>query len=304
MINRIQASATLLIVCVTFASGRELVVDNVAGSDYQNDRGLVAGPATFGPYRTIMRALLVAQPGDSIILTKTDVPYRECISLNGRQHSGTSLYPFQIIGNGAVLDGTTVPRRDGWEVVRDDLYRYLPPRPGYGQLFVGGNTMPRFIGEFDNLSAMSQGEWAHLDGLIYFRPPVGKSPLDLPLEITSEAVGITLYDVEHVVISDLTVRGYRLDGINAHDKANEVQLIGIAARQNGRSGFCVAGSSSVTIGASLSELNGMAQLLSEGESHTILANVDLADRTAPPIVDHGGKIMKLPNPADDANEVR
>ncbi|QDV68741.1 hypothetical protein Poly24_24540 [Rosistilla carotiformis] len=273
---------------------RDLVIDNVSGSDYQNDRGLVAGPATFGPYRTIMRALLVAQPGDSIVLTKTDIPYRECISLNGTRHSGTPMFPFRIVGNGAVLDGSTSPRRDGWEIVSGDLYRYIPPRPGYGQMMLAGRAMSRFISSDGDLSAMAAGQWAHWNGRMFYRPPAGKSPLDEPLEITTEAVGITLYDVEHVIISDLTVRGYRLDGINAHDKANHVQLIGIAARHNGRSGISVGGSSSVTIGATLCELNSVAQLRTEGQSHTYLANVDLAEGVGTPLANEGGRVLRLP----------
>ncbi|QDV13150.1 hypothetical protein CA51_30370 [Rosistilla oblonga] len=276
------------------AIARDLVIDNVSGSDYQNDRGLVAGSPSFGPYRTIMRALLVAQPGDSIVLTKTGVPYRECISLNGRNHSGSPSYPFRIVGNGAVLDGSTTPRPDGWEIVNGNLYRYIPPRPGYGQLMLAGRALPRFVSPDGDLSSMPGGEWAHQNGRIFYRPPAGKSPLDEALEITSEAVGITLYDVEHVVITDLTIRGYRLDGINAHDKANEVQLIGIAARHNGRSGISVGGSSSVTIGASLCELNGVAQLRTEGQSHTYLANVDLAEGVGTPLANEGGNVLRLP----------
>lgn len=294
MAIRTLAFAVAISNLIGAASARELVIDNVAGSDSQNDRGLVAGEPSFGPYRTIMRALLVAKSGDTIILTKTDIPYRECVSLNGRQHSGTPLYPFRIIGNGAVLDGSTPPRRDGWEVVGGDVYRYIPPRPGFGQIMRGGRALPQFVGIGGDLSAMPAEHWAHQNGRLFYRPANGRSPLDEALEITSEAVGITLYDVENVIISDLTVRGYRLDGINAHDKANGVQLIGIAARHNGRSGISVGGSSSVTIGASLCELNTVAQLRTEGQSHTYLANVDLAEGTGVPIAKEGGSVLRLP----------
>ncbi|WP_145345802.1 hypothetical protein [Rosistilla ulvae] len=291
----LKLTLALTIACWTpFAMARELVIDNVSGSDYQNDRGLVAGAASFGPYRTIMRALLVAQAGDSIVLTKTGVPYRECISLNGTKHSGTPMFPFRIVGNGAVLDGSTTPRRDGWEVVSGDLYRYVPPRPGYGQMMLGGRALPRFITRDGNFVSMPEGHWAHWNGRMFYRPPAGKSPLDEALEITSEAVGITMYDVENVIITDLTIRGYRLDGINAHDKANDVQLIGIASRHNGRSGISVGGSSSVTIGASLCELNGVAQLRTEGQSQTYLANVDLAEGVGTPLVNEGGSVLRLP----------
>lgn len=295
-ISFVTSSFLTLALAVTSAQARTLVVDNVAGSDRQNDRGLVGGQATYGPYRTIMRALLAAKPGDTISLVKNEEPYRECVSLNGKNHSGTDLYPFRFEGNGATLDGSIFTHFDDWEFVGSEIYRYRHPRHGFAQLMLDGKSLKPFQPLADDLSPMPPMHWARQNGYIYFRPAKGKSPADDRLEITTEAVGISLFDVEHVIIENLTVRGYRQDGINLHDKANNIQLIQVAARHNGRSGLSIGGSSSVLIGASLSELNGVAQLRTEGHSTTQLANVDLPAAAGAAIDKQGGRVIKIQRP--------
>ena len=71
-----------------------------------------------------------------------------------------------------------------------------------------------------------------------------------------------------VVIRDLTVQGFQLDGINAHDCAKDCQLIGVIARGNGRAGIAVGGASSVRIKSCLLSDNGDEQILTDGPSMT------------------------------------
>ena len=290
--NQRFALIVLTMTVASLVSARELFVDNVGGSDLHNDFGLATVAPSFGPYRTIARALVAARQGDTIVLTKNDEPYRECISLVGRNHSGTRTFPFRIIGNGATLDGTTQVDRRDWEPLPRNIYRYKRPRFGYATFFAGDKSVARQ--RLEQLSVANTQSWAHQDGYIYLRTEEGKTPADDTFSVSTERVGITLYDVEYVIISDLTIRGYRLDGINANDKANGVELVGISARHNGRSGICVGGSSSVTIGASLCEHNGVAQLRTEGQSHTYLANVDLPAGSTRDIQQTDGEIKILP----------
>ena len=89
-----------VIAWVSTAMADDLYVDNISGDDRQPGR--VSGQ----PLKTIQAALLRSRPGDRIILTKSDVPYREQLSIMGSDNSGFRGQPLEIIGNGATLEGS------------------------------------------------------------------------------------------------------------------------------------------------------------------------------------------------------
>jgi parallel beta-helix repeat protein len=124
-------------------------------------------------------------------------------------------------------------------------------------------------------------EWRYYDQRIEFRPQANRLPQSYGLTYAAQPVGITLYQVIHVEIQDLVVQGYQLDGINLHDSAFYVNLVGVTARGNGRSGISIGGSSRATLEACLVGNNGLAQVRTEGWSHTKLINCNLLDNTAP-----------------------
>jgi hypothetical protein len=103
-------------------------------------------------------------------------------------------------------------------------------------------------------------------------------------------VGITLYEVRHVVIRDLIVQGFQLDGINAHDGVFGASFIGVTCRGNARSGISVGGASRVRVEGCVVGNNGAAQVRTEGYSHTRVINSHLLDNTAPPVVREGGTV--------------
>lgn len=74
--------------------------------------------------------------------------------------------------------------------------------------------------------------------------------------MASQTVGITLYQVLNVEIQDLVVQGYQLDGVNAHDSAFNVKLVGLTCRGNGRSGISIGGALRVELEACLVGNNG------------------------------------------------
>lgn len=271
----------------------DLVVDNVSGSDAQNDRGLVPGPATFGPYRTIARALVAARSGDRIVLTPTGEPYRECVSLTGLRHSGGPVAPFQIIGNGAVLDGTEFARPAAWRSVAEGLYEYQRTPPGFGLMLIKGDRLQR-ISKLEATQAsfrLEPMQWTRVGGRFLFRPEPNRSATEYDIEMTTQTAGISLYDVDNVVIRDLTVRGYRIDGINAHDRATGVRLINVTCLENGRSGVSVGGASRVRIEASRLSENGEAQVRTEGQGELTVEGVKVGTKSAPASVRAGGRII-------------
>ena len=74
----------------------------------------------------LTRALDVARKGDRIILVNTGEPYRESVTLQGGRHSGYPDAPFEIVGNGAVLDGVQPVPVDAWTIVEGNLFRFQP----------------------------------------------------------------------------------------------------------------------------------------------------------------------------------
>jgi hypothetical protein len=273
------------------AAARDLFVNNVSGDDLHD--GMQEGTTAFGgPLRSLRRALQLALPGDRIVLTKTNEPYRESISLSTANQSGNQLGPLVIDGQGAVLDGTVPAPERGWESVRGPVFRFRPAKSSYQQLFLAGKpAVERKLEPGSHkLPELAPLEWFRRDAEIYFRVEPDKLPDAYPLSYSGLQTGVTLYHVHDVVIMDLIVQGFRLDGINVNDGVRNCQLIDVTCRGNGRSGVTVAGSSHARLDGCLLGDNGTAQLRTEGVSATSVSNSELLDNTAPPVVRRGGKL--------------
>ncbi len=272
-------------------AARDVYVDNLAGDDHRNgasedSRGLASGPC-----RSIARALYMAGPADRIIIKNTGEPYRESITLQGGKNSGTSEQKFQIIGNGAVLDGSESVMNGRWEFETGDIFSIELTRRSYQQLSLGDVRLVRH----SNLAALRDLkplEWTLLQGKLLFRVEEGKLPSSYDLRAGKWPVGITLYDVRNVVISDLVVRGFQLDGVNAHDLCSNVDLMGIAANDNGRAGIVVAGSSRVRVVSCEAKGNGESQLRVEGYCEATISGGTFDEATAPKLIHDGGRIKQ------------
>ena len=98
-------------------------------------------------------------------------------------------------------------------------------------------------------------QWCLFEGKIIFRTEKGRLPTAYNPSCCGHPVAITLYDVHDVVIRDLAIRGYQLDGVNAHDTATRIDLVKIDSSLNGRSGFSIGGASRVRLdGTGLEDL--------------------------------------------------
>ncbi len=271
---------------------RDIFVSNTSGDDRFNGLALHSGPDGSGPVRTIARALSLARSGDRIILENTDRPYRESVSLTGSRHSGYPGHPLTILGNGATLDGSAPVPADAWHHYRGAVFRFLPPNRERAMLFLDGRPATRVPLEpgADEPPALEPTEWCFLGGWIYFCVEKTKLPADYAISYAHLPVGVTLVHVDGVAIVDLTVQGYELDGISAHNSARDVLLAGLTCRGNGRAGIAVGGASAVALDACLVGSNGEAQVLTLPYSLTRIDNSDLLGDTAPAWVDRGGEV--------------
>ncbi len=284
--------STVWILPVAECLARDVYVDNVGGDD--GDSGEYAQPTSerSGPLQTLAKALRIVDRGDRIVLKKNDKPYREPISLSSGRHSGFPSRPFTIVGNGAIIDGTApVPERL-WEHYQGHVYRFQPRRLRYQQLFLDDRPTVR-VPALQSAQAPPKLEplqWCLFRGYIYFATEPPKRPQDYALTYAKEQTGVTLTHVSFVVITDLIVQGFNLDGVNAASGARNINLTRMTCRGNGRSGISVGGASSVTIEQCLVGDNGEAQLLTFGFSETRIIDSQFLPKSAPAWIDRGGRV--------------
>jgi hypothetical protein len=115
-------------------------------------------------------------------------------------------------------------------------------------------------------------------------------PDSYDVQYSDLTVGVTLYEVRNVVIRDLIVQGFQLDGINAHDSVFDTVLREVTCRGNARSGISIGGASRVRLENCLLGDNGDAQVRTEGYSHTHIVDCEILDNTAPALKRDGGKV--------------
>jgi hypothetical protein len=265
------------------AAARDIFVSNTAGDDLFNGAAPASTEPGEGPFRTLKRALRSANAGDRIILAKTDVPYRESVSLVGSPNSGSSSFPFIIEGQGATLDGSRSVPPEAWRFVSGDIFRFQPERKQYQELFLDGVPAVRRPNppEDGRLPKLGPKEWTMVGGWIYFCVEHGRLPQQYNLSYAYLASAFTLYKVEGVIIHDLVVQGYALDGLYLNDTRGPCLLSGLNCRGNARAGVSVVGAAKADLNACLLADNGSCQLLVEGYSGCNLSNCDVVGNTAP-----------------------
>jgi hypothetical protein len=279
---RLCLALALVTVVSDLAFARDIYVDNTTGDDRRGGT-ISTSQGNLGPCRSIAKALRIAKFGDRIVLANTGVPYRESITVQGPQHSGSDSYPFMIIGNGATLDGTVSLADTHWQHVSDGVFRTRPILMSYQQLFLDDQPAVRqqpLPGEFPKLAPL---QWCSIHGYLYFRVQDGKLPHAYNVSCCGQQAGITLYDVHDVIIQDLNLRGFQLDAINCHDNVRRTDLVRLTTTQNGRSGISIGGSSRVRLDTCASSANGEAQVRIEGYSLVEMLDTQFDATTAPGI---------------------
>lgn len=293
MLVRILLSLGLIFATVTTALARDIFVDNLGGDDRNNGETLRAQGKANGPTKTITKALRLVNSGDRIIImAHKGEPYRESIAVQGGFSSGREGAPCEIIGNGAVLEGTTSLRDAEWESEGGDVFSIRPRLMAHQQLFLADKAAPRVNASGGTRPELKEGEWCLFEGKIYFRCEPGRIPSAYAPACCGLQSGITLYEVHDLVISNLTIRGFQLDGVSAHDTARRVDLVGVMSVDNGRSGFSIGGASRVRLDDCTASGNGKAQVRTEGHSITQILGGKFDEATAPAVQSDGGKVVR------------
>ena len=243
------------------AAGRDIFVDNAGGDDRSSGQQ-AKNVARDGPVRTIAKALRLAGGGDRIVLAATGQPYRESVGIAGAAQR-TAQQPLIIVGNGAVLDGSAPVPAEQWKHVGGGMYRFHPPHMGFQQLFLDDRPAARGAGRATagRPPKLEPRQWCIFQGDIFFRVEKGKTAGRLRLTYCRAA------DRHHALPGRLRDHlrpdraAFRVDGVNAFNRARNVCLSAVACRDNGRYGVDVGGASLVDIDSCLSSGNGAAGLL-------------------------------------------
>jgi hypothetical protein len=293
-IRTVLIAGWMLVSLASALAADDIYVNNVSGDDQFNGLPAAAGSALSGPVRTITRALELAGPGDRIVVERTDVPYRESLSIQGGRHSGTTIQPFRIVSNGAILDGTGPIPGDGWEHVEGQVFRYQPDLKSHQQLYLNGRPLERVAAPVPGyLPELRPLQWALVDGWIYFCTEDETAPTQYELFCSVCQTGVTLYQVEQLILSGFVIQGFQLDGVNAHDGVKGAVITGCQLRGNGRSGLSAGGASEIKIDQSIVGSNAIAQVRTEGLARVWVENCRLLESasTGPGFLRTSGQIM-------------
>jgi hypothetical protein len=285
---RIIEIALLLALAMAMpAPARDLFVNNATGDDHNDATSPTSHGGRAGPARSLTKALHIAQRGDRIIMAKTGQPYLENVTVAGGRHND-----LVIEGQGATLDGAAAVPIDQWQSEGGGVFRFEPRYKHFNLLFIGDTPVAHVL--VDPLATrrpeLKPLEFCVQRGALYFRSEETKSPGLYPLNYTAQPVGIMLYNVQDVLIKNLVVQRFRLDGVNAHDDAQRCVLAGLTCRHNARSGISVGGSSRVEINACQASGNGITQLRTEGHCVVDIQETKLDSTTAPAYRIHGGRV--------------
>jgi hypothetical protein len=290
---RLSLGILIVSVLAVEAHGRDIFVDNRSGDDTLTGRSAGGEGTGNGPVRTIAKATRLATPGDRIVLANSGEPYREQVTLQGGKCSGLGPdSPFVLEGNGALIDGTTEVPDEAWQLVGKGIFRFGPLLKSHQTLFIENAPVVRSpVRRGEPLPRLEPLQCSLVNGWVYLRTEEGAVPQQYHPWCAGMQTGITLYDVRDVVVRNLVVRGFALDGVNAHDDAFNVLLDSVVSSDNGRSGISVGGASHVRIIGCQAAGNHEAQLRSEGYSHVRYSECKFDEATAPAIKQAGGEII-------------
>ena len=239
----------------------------------------VAGPSARFPGRCVLPARAI-----EFFWPTPDDRIGKALAWWAVPHSGTAYAPFVIEGQGAVLDGSALVPPDAWQfAMADDIFRFQPEHKQSQQLFLDGYPLKRVASHPRRLAVAEigtacNGHWWTV-GFI-FASSLGSCRKIICLTYAKLSVGITLYKVDDVLIHNLTVQGFELDGINFHDATGPCRLIDVTARNNGRSGVAIVGASTAELHSCWLGSNGLCQLFMEDYSTCDLIHTEVVGDAA------------------------
>ncbi len=270
----------------------DIYVDNRNGDDLYDGSSPQQLDERSGPVKTIGRGLTKVQQRDIVHVANHGIPYVESLEIVGPRFDR-----FTLEGNGAVVSGARFVPFEAWQALGNGVWRFTPRRKAFYQLVNQDQALPEIPWPRDarNLPALPEGRWCAWHGSIFYHvasQPTGSSfQTDAPLAFAAEEVGMTLLDTDDVVIRNLELRHFRLDGVNVHDRCKNIVLDHVRLIENGRAGLAVGGSSLVGIKDSELVGNRVTQVLNAEVAQTELLDCKLGPAGGESIQIKGGHVL-------------
>ncbi len=226
-----------------------IYVNNQLGRDGFDGRAPKRIDELTGPVKTLAKAMELARTGGVIIIENTSEPYYESLNLFGYRHSGYPSTQFTILGNGATLRGTKPVDKRAWKMVGKNLWRVTPWRKGHYLLLRDGEPLPEYqlTSTRFGLPKIPEGQWAACKGSVYYQANETEVPQNENYELAQRGFGISCYRIRNVLIRDLNVEHFRVDGAKLHNLCHRVTFLNVKFRENGRAGVSVSGFSDVML---------------------------------------------------------
>ncbi len=270
-------------------------VNNVVGSDHNDGSTPQTTSPGVGPVATLERAFRLARPGETIRLVKTDRPYSGSLTVGTPGRGGIAGHPIILDGNGVELRGFATVPASVWQYVGQSTYRMQPYRKGYYLLVVEGQLAERVpyrqAEKGSDRPALRPLQWTVHRGHIYVRIPEGKYIDQLTIEIPGADIGLSLYSAKHVVIRDLTITGYRLDGVHVFGNSEAVILENVICRLNGRAGIAAGGTSRLVARGCQLQTNLVSDVYTYGSATVHLSNCKLLGGGRYLVWARGGRVL-------------
>lgn len=276
------------------ARAQVVYINNASGNDAFDGRSPRPLGGGRGPVKTLQRALEIAAPGETIRLALSDRPWVGGLSSGRPGLGGIEGNPVIIDGAGCTITGRMPLPPRVWSYMGNGVYRMQPFRKGYYQLFLNGEpaTYVDYKPSTDNaeLPQLNPLEWTHDEGHIYFRVKENSYIEDYALEYPGDDVGLDLYGVRHVVVRNLTLEGFYLDGITVHGDSSNVLIESVTSRFNARSGLAIGGIATVEVRGSTFTANRLCEIYSYNAGQAVLRDCQLQGSGDFLIVARGGRI--------------
>jgi hypothetical protein len=231
---------------------RAFYVNNEQGKD--SATGLAPNQAV----RTLAKAVSLLQPGDTLHLAVTALPYRETLHL-GDNFGGVPGRPITIDGHGATLTGSDPLRLDGWvEAGAPGLYKsakFLSELEEFTEeaklmrvffIFDGvmqhmGRSSKGNHSRLKPVAGLQPGEWTYVPAEKTFYLKVNGKLADARIEAPYRRNGVAIRAPQaaltHVTIKNLVVCHVLNDGWNLHGTTQHLLLKNIAAYECGDDGI-------------------------------------------------------------------
>ena len=248
----------------TGATAGVIYIDSRIGNDRNTGRSATITGLDEGPVRSLEAAARVLRAGDVVEIANHGDPYFGSLTLAGVR--GLPTVPLVVNGHGAVLDGSEPIVSTAWEPLSADLWRLVPEQKAWYGLVRDEAAVPEVaaVPDASQPPTLPAAHWTVWHGAIYYQAEPDELPPLEPFRLANRNAGLFLYDARLVIVRNLTLRHYRLDGVHVADRCRDVLLEGITSEHNGRSGIFVGGSSRVLIRGGSTTGNRDASLLLRG----------------------------------------